>query len=545
MVSGLLLFTVLFCTMTTPSALGDATTAPHELDGASIWSNATILEQLGASYPAYRCAGSAGANASADWILSKFQEIGLEAYKEGFQFHGWDLASRPFMEVAYQNGSSQSNSTLASFQSEHFSVGTTSEGAIGELVLLPLPSARSYGAFTDLSFNPASWQGIDVHDRIVLVGREVRWNSEYEEGLADKIQEGPAALVFYYSQPWSLPFEVMTSASSGGRPLSGLGSYLYAHDVPTGHLDTNDSEWLLSALEEGNISARVLIDAWQGIWTQHNIVASLPGESGQSEQVLLTAHYDSVMDGGFCDNAVSVAALIEVASVLKSMRDKGTFDPSCTISFIAFTGEELGLVGSEYYYAMHAIEMDQVKAVVNVDCIGAGAMTRTITEPSQGLDLDELVDEVALELGISLTIVEGGSDHSSFIFPHDVAWQMQTRWGLSPQIPGAATPVISSISLLSEPMTLLESLPSGNPGWIHTSRDSSSYCSSSGWVTEGRLQEQGSVVLAVVLELAGTVQVPDDGGNPFPATAIAMAALAIVAVAVLLVLVLRPRAPRI
>jgi hypothetical protein len=513
-----------------------------KVDGSSIWSNATALEQIGASYAAYRCAGSTGANSSADWILSRFQELGLESWKEGFEFQGWDLSSDPTLRVTYADGPSAKNATLTSFEAEHFSASTPPSGVEGEVVLLPLPSASSYNAFAALSFDASSWQDIDIHDRIVFVGREVRWNVDFEEGLVEKLHERPAGLVFYYSQPWTSSFEVMFSASSGGRPLSGLGSYFHEQNVPVGSLSAHDADWILKLLEEGNVSARMSIDSWEGTWTQQNVVAFLPGESEGSEQVLLTAHYDSVMDPGFCDNAASVATMIEVASKLVAMKGSGELGDTSSIGFIAFTGEELGLVGSNYYFAMHASELNRVKAVINIDCLGAGTMTRTSTEPYHGVDLDGLVDRFAEEVGIASHFEDGSSDHSSFLYPDQVAMQIDSRWGTGPQIGLDAEPVTGSISIFSTPLTLLDPYPVGAPGWIHTSRDSSSFSSSSGWVTESNLEDQGSVVLAVCLDLI--VEAQDTEGTVLAFTPIlAVFTIMVVAVAILIVAVLLRRRP--
>jgi hypothetical protein len=119
-----------------------------------------------------------------------------------------------------------------------------------------------------------------------------------------------------------------------------------------------------------------------------------------------------------------------------------------------------------------------------------------------------------------------------------VAEQIQSRWGLSPDIPLDATQLISSISVFSAPLTPLEPQPWG---WIHTSRDSSAFCSASGWVSEDHLSEQGDVILAVCLDLIGASEAPTDDGSGLHPSVIIMAILATVSVAVILGLVLRRR----
>jgi len=524
-----------------PSPGNANATGIAEVNASSIWRNATALEDLGSAYPAYRCAGSNGANASSDWILERYQELGLEAWSEEFEFYGWDLASKPSMEVTFQDGSENSKINLSTFQAEHFSYPTSLEGVEGDVVLLPLPSTGSYASFSTLSYNSASWKDIDIHDRIVIVGREIRWNPDWEGGLAEKLQEGPKALIFYYSQTWSSSWEVMYSASSGGRPLSSIGSYLHYEEMPSGHLDNMDSEWLLGKMDEGNVTARVLIDSKEGIWTQRNVVACIEGEVNNSEQVLLTAHYDSVMDGGFCDNALSVATVIEVASQLKDLKKEGVLKPANTILFIAFTGEELGLIGSSYYYGMHTGEVESYKAILNIDCLGAGSLVRTGTEEHQGIDLDQIVDQAASKIGISSTMEDGASDHQSFLDPYQVASQMQFQWNLSPGISPQDVGVPSSISLFSTPLAPIEPYY-GQLGWIHTSHDTSSFCSSSNWVSESNLKKQVDVVVDVCVELIGGTDSPIDETSNIPLSSFIIAAVVVSAI-VILALALKFRKP--
>jgi hypothetical protein len=113
---------------------------------------------------------------------------------------------------------------------------------------------------------------------------------------------------------------------------------------------------------------------------------------------------------------------------------------------------------------------------------------------------------------------------------------------MGPQIDLDAEPVTGSISIFSTPLTLLDPYPAGTPGWIHTSRDSSSFCSSSGWVTESNLEDQGSVVLAICLDLIAEAQGSD--GTVLAFTPIlAVFTIMIVAAAILVVVVLLRRRP--
>ncbi|MDG2530613.1 M20/M25/M40 family metallo-hydrolase [Caulobacter endophyticus] len=87
----------------------------------------------------------------------------------------------------------------------------------------------------------------------------------------------------------------------------------------------------------------------------HNVVAKLPGTTHADESIMYAAHWDAYGVGapdaqgktirpGAADDAIGVAGVIEVARAFK----QGPA-PQRSIVFAAWTGEERGLLGSEYY----------------------------------------------------------------------------------------------------------------------------------------------------------------------------------------------------
>jgi acetylornithine deacetylase/succinyl-diaminopimelate desuccinylase-like protein len=115
-----------------------------------------------------------------------------------------------------------------------------------------------------------------------------------------------------------------------------------------------------------------------------NVVAVLSGTSPslRGEVVVIGAHYDHLGLGGFGaldpdstgrvhngadDNASGTAALLEIARVLAA-RWPG---PARTIVFVAFSGEELGTLGSSYF-VQHAVPQpaDSIYAMLNMDMVG-------------------------------------------------------------------------------------------------------------------------------------------------------------------------------
>jgi peptidase M28-like protein/PDZ domain-containing protein len=115
--------------------------------------------------------------------------------------------------------------------------------------------------------------------------------------------------------------------------------------------------------------------------TTRNIVAVLPGRGPlRGQLIVIGAHYDHLGLGGASaldpdstgkvhngadDNASGTAALLEIARRLSRQR------PARTIVFIAFSGEELGVLGSTYYVRNPLVQpVDSIAAMLNLDMVG-------------------------------------------------------------------------------------------------------------------------------------------------------------------------------
>lgn len=106
-----------------------------------------------------------------------------------------------------------------------------------------------------------------------------------------------------------------------------------------------------------------------------NVVGLLPGKSTPNEYIVISAHLDhlGVHDGktyyGADDNGSGSAALLEMCRMLIANRDQGLMTDK-TIVFLWLTGEEHGLLGSQYFTAFPPVEIEAIKVNLNVDMIG-------------------------------------------------------------------------------------------------------------------------------------------------------------------------------
>lgn len=96
----------------------------------------------------------------------------------------------------------------------------------------------------------------------------------------------------------------------------------------------------------------------------HNVVASIRGSKYPDEQVIVCGHLDSFDVGtGGVDCGTGIAPMMEAARMLALSGAK----PKRTIRFIAFAGEEFGLLGSKAYCKKHQQELPKVLNVFNRD----------------------------------------------------------------------------------------------------------------------------------------------------------------------------------
>jgi hypothetical protein len=104
--------------------------------------------------------------------------------------------------------------------------------------------------------------------------------------------------------------------------------------------------------------------------TVNNIIGEKAGGERPDEIYIICGHYDSISNQpwndapGADDNASGTAAVLEAARVLAPIPFEAT------IRFIAFGGEEQGLVGSRHYVEQHVIpEHEDLRGVINLDMV--------------------------------------------------------------------------------------------------------------------------------------------------------------------------------
>jgi hypothetical protein len=159
-------------------------------------------------------------------------------------------------------------------------------------------------------------------------------------------------------------------------------------------------------LSELRLDLKAETDVFRG--TDTNVAGMIRGET--DEWIIYGAHHDHLGYGyfgardarrggvgkihnGADDNASGVATVLEIAEAIATSGVK----PRRSFLFLTFTGEEKGLLGSEWYVANPLIPHEKVVAMINIDMIGRIADSKVSMD---GTACSKLIDKHCREAGL-------------------------------------------------------------------------------------------------------------------------------------------------
>jgi Zn-dependent M28 family amino/carboxypeptidase len=159
-----------------------------------------------------------------------------------------------------------------------------------------------------------------------------------------------------------------------------------------------------------------------------NVVGLVRGTIESDEVIIIGAHYDHLGYGEFGslyrgdtprihngadDNASGTAGLIELAQYF------GKFRPVTDLLFVAFSGEEMGLLGSAHFVEEPTVNLDNTLAMINMDMIGRMKDHKLIIFGTGTTSDWEEILLVANTDSLDIQLVKdgtGASDHTSFYY---------------------------------------------------------------------------------------------------------------------------------
>ena len=164
--------------------------------------------------------------------------------------------------------------------------------------------------------------------------------------------------------------------------------------------------------------------------TGNNIIGFI--DNNAKTTILIGAHYDHLGFGGegslyrekdkavhngADDNASGVAVLLNLASRLKIKNDQAEVKDKNNYLFMSFSGEEMGLLGSNYFSKNPTIGAESINYMINMDMVGR--MNADSTLAVYGTGTSPIFKQTLKSNNDNFKLVEnesgvGPSDHTSF-----------------------------------------------------------------------------------------------------------------------------------
>ena len=176
------------------------------------------------------------------------------------------------------------------------------------------------------------------------------------------------------------------------------------------------------ALPEKPASIALDIEAYfEKAYTTQNVIGYVRGSIQPDSFLVFTAHYDHLgrmgnrtYFPGANDNASGTAMLLDLAKHYS----QPDHQPKCSMIFIAFTGEERGLLGSKYMAYHSFFPLASVRFLMNLDMVGTGSEGVTMVNATEFPKAFDLMTKINAGNEYVLTVKKRGescnSDHCPF-----------------------------------------------------------------------------------------------------------------------------------
>ena len=267
-----------------------------------------------------------------------------------------------------------------------------------------------------------------------------RWTYKFEEAAR---QGAAAALIVHETEMASYPWEVVRGSWSGEQfdivrqdkgastiPIQGwITREVAASLFKSAGFDF--AEMKKKALQQDfkpiplGINASVQVKNKTRTVESKNVIGVLEGAEKPDEFVTLTAHWDHLGIGepqngdkiyhGAVDNASGVASIMEMAKAAVKLQPR----PRRSLVFMAVTGEEQGLLGSDYYGTNPVFPLNKTLANINIDEANVyGRNNNRIEVIGFGYTtLEDILKDVVAEQG--RTVVPDASPEAGHYFRSD------------------------------------------------------------------------------------------------------------------------------
>jgi Zn-dependent M28 family amino/carboxypeptidase len=362
-----------------------------------------------------------GETKTINYISSQFKKLGLEPGNNGSYFQDVPMVQitgkpSPTMNISGAKG----NITFKAVQD--YVIFSRREESNIEIKNAPMIFA-GYGIVAP-EYHWNDYADLDVKGKVVVVlvndpgfksgdrtlfkGDTMtyygRWTYKFEEAAR---QGAAGLLIIHQTEPASYGWGVVKNSNTGSKLyLQQADKYRSRCQVEGWITDSAATKLFTAAGISGDLRALARkrdfkaiplnMNVSVGINNQlkyamsHNVIGVLKGSARPEENIIYTAHWDHfgigpVIKGdsiynGAVDNASGVAALLSIAKAFTAQKGK----PQRSMVFLAVTGEEQGLLGSEYYATHPLFPLTKTVANLNMDALGFYGVTNDIAITGRG-----------------------------------------------------------------------------------------------------------------------------------------------------------------
>ncbi|WP_128545536.1 M28 family peptidase [Larkinella soli] len=169
--------------------------------------------------------------------------------------------------------------------------------------------------------------------------------------------------------------------------IGAVGTFLVTKDMALSLLNTTESKWQ-TALDKiaktgkttaGSLKGKIALKAERKDETveSSNVLGFLEGTDKKDEVVIISAHYDHIgvnpdgqVNNGANDDGSGTVSVLEIAQAFAKAKAEGN-GPRRSLLFLAVSGEEKGLLGSEYYADVNPVlPLANTVCDLNIDMVG-------------------------------------------------------------------------------------------------------------------------------------------------------------------------------
>ncbi len=280
-----------------------------------------------------------GHQKAADFIQQKFEDFGLQPVGDNFQQpFSFDVNTFPESVSFSLNGKALS-------VGDDFIIDANSGSYQGELEPVFITSDKDFFKF---EYSNESREGK------VLVIRDIDTKDiDTNQMLRDWKYKGAslAPVIFLTDKKYTWT----VGSTEFAYPIIELRDSLFAAEIEDGgRIEMNVQNKFIKQLES------------------QNVIGKIEGKC-KKKTIVFSAHYDHLgrmgseaYFPGANDNASGVAMLLYLAKYYSE------HPPKCNMVFMAFGGEEVGLLGSKHYVQNPLFPLDDIKFLINLDILGTG-----------------------------------------------------------------------------------------------------------------------------------------------------------------------------